>query len=47
MAFLRFPVPDFDYEALKALNWTAPDFLEAEEIAARITDREAGDAKAI
>ena len=47
MAFLRFPIPDFDYEALKALNWTAPDFLEAEEIAARITDREAGDVKAI
>ena len=47
MAFLRFPVPDFDYEALKALNWTAPDFLEAEEIAARIADREAGDVKAI
>ncbi len=46
MPFLRFPVPEYDYTALKTLSWTAPAFLSAEDIASRISDGEAGSVNA-
>ena len=39
MAFLRFAVPEYDFRAFKDLSWTAPTFLSANEIDARIKDQ--------
>ena len=36
MAFLRFAVPEYDFRAFKDLSWTAPTFLSAHEIDARV-----------
>ena len=33
----RFPIPEFDHDALKSLDWTAPELLDP-EAAARIVD---------
>ena len=40
----RFPIPEFDHDALKSLDWTAPDLL-GPEAAARIVEA-AGDGDA-
>ena len=42
MAFLRFAVPEYDFRAFKDLSWTAPTFLSANEIDARIKDQTDG-----
>ncbi len=42
MPYLRFPVPEFDYKALKGLSWTPPTLLGTQEVATRVNDCEAG-----
>ena len=46
MAFLRFAVPEYDFRPFKDLSWTAPTFLSAGEIGARIKGQANEDASA-
>lgn len=42
----RFPIPEFEYEELKAIAWTPPAVLGADDVQARIDAAAAGDASA-
>ncbi len=42
----RFPIPEFDHDALKSLDWTAPDPLDAAAAARVVAAAESGDASA-
>lgn len=42
----RFPIPEFEYEELKAIAWTPPAVLDAAEVQARIDAAAGGDASA-
>lgn len=44
MAYVRFPVPDFDYQSLKKMAWRKPAWLSDADIARVIAGRKNGDA---
>ena len=42
----RFPIPEFDHDELKSLDWTAPDLLDLETAARIVEAAEIGDTSA-
>ena len=46
MAFLRFPVPAYDFKPFKDLSWSAPSYLSADEMQSRTDAQASGDAGA-
>ena len=44
MAFLRFPIPEFDFNQFKDLSWAAPSYLSQSDIDGLISAQQSGDA---
>jgi len=46
-SYKRFPIPEFDRDALKNMNWAAPEFLSASDAENLISKRRSGDTGAV
>lgn len=46
MAYLRFPIPEFDYKQFDGLSWQAPEYISSDEIERLATAQADGDASA-
>ncbi len=42
MAFLRFPIPEFDFNQFKDLSWAAPSYLSQSDIDGLISAQQSG-----
>ena len=38
VAYVRFPVPEFDHKALRGLDWSEPDYLGEDDVIAKLDD---------
>lgn len=47
MAFLRFPIPEFDYKQFDGLNWEPPEYISSNEVERLTAARADGDAGAL